>query len=219
MKKKIRAALLLLAVPALGLVAYESWRVAVARARTPALITAALKDADTQVLRLPPSRIAMLLAVEDPSFWVNDGTDFAASGADVPTLTQSLGKQIYFPNGFTPGFRKLELVLDAKYALTKLATKEDILHAFLVRAWMGRDDKGPIYGFAEAARRFYGEELVQLTDDEYLSLVALLYAPAEMNPLRHPRANADRVARIKKLLANRCTPAGFSDVALAGCAG
>jgi membrane carboxypeptidase/penicillin-binding protein len=220
MKRNIRTALLLLALPAASLAVYESWRVAVARVNTPALITDALKHADPQVFRISKTRIDMLLAVEDPTFWTNDGTDFTSHGAGATTLTQGLGKQIYFPDGFAPGFRKLELILDAKYALTKLASKEDILHAFLARAWMGRDARGStVYGFADAARRFHGKELPALSDDEFLSLVALLYAPAEMNPLRQPAANAERVARIKKLLTKRCTPSGVTDVTLEGCAG
>lgn len=220
MKRSIRTALLLLALPVASLAVYESWRVAVARADTPALIADALKHADPEIFRIPKARIDMLLAVEDPTFWTNDGTDFTSKGAGATTLTQGLGKQIYFPDGFAPGFAKLELMLDAKYALTRQASKTDILHAFLARAWMGRDARGStVYGFADAARRFHGKQLSALSDEEFLSLVALLYAPAEMNPLRQPAANALRVARIQKLLAKRCTPLGVTDVVLEGCAG
>lgn len=196
---------------------YEAWRVLDARARTPSLIAAALKDGDPENLRLTPERIAILLAVEDPTFWTNDGTDFTSRGAGATTISQGLGKLIYFSD-FEPGLKKIELVLMTRFAMTPLTPKRDILHAFLNRAWMSRDDRGPIHGFAEAARRYHNKPLSQLSDDEYLSLVAMLHAPGLMNPLRHPKENAERVARIKKLLAHRCTPNGITDVSLQGCA-
>ena len=42
-------------------------------------------------------------------------------------------------------------------------------------------------------------------------------APSQYQPLLHPQANAERVARIKRLLAKACAPKGLNDVALEGC--
>jgi len=217
MRKSVRITGLVILGLVLTAGTYEAWRVLDARTRTPALIADALKDTDPEIARLTPERIAILLAVEDPTFWTNDGTDFASPGAGATTISQGLGKLIYFDD-FEPGLKKIELMLMTKYAMTPLVSKRDILNAFLNRAWMSRDQAGPIYGFAEAARRYHGKPLSLLSDDEYLSLVAMLHSPAAMNPLRHPKENAQRVARIKRLLAHRCTPDGNTDVSLKGCA-
>lgn len=217
MKQAFRIAGFALAAIVVAGVTYEAWRVFDARARTPDLIAQSLKNTDPDIARLTPRRIEILLTVEDPTFWTNDGIDLASRGAGATTISQALGKRIYFEN-FGPGLKKIELMLMTKYALVPLTPKRVILTAFLNRAWMSRDDKGPIYGFAEAARRFHGKELSQLSDDEYLSLVAMLHAPGAMNPLQHPAENAERVARIKRLLAHRCAPDGMSDVSLKGCA-
>ncbi|MFZ1992354.1 MAG: transglycosylase domain-containing protein, partial [Alphaproteobacteria bacterium] len=153
----------------------------------------------------------------DPTFWNNDGIDLATPGAGQTTLTQGLAKRLYF-HPFKPGFEKLELMLIAKFALTPLASKPDILHAALAVAYLGTDEQADIIGFAQGARHYYGRELSQLTDDEFLSLVAMLMAPNALDPKHHAAANAERVARIKRLLAGACVPKSWRDVALEGCA-
>ena len=204
------------AVLLLGLAAYESLRVFQARGQTPTLIAAI--PADPEISRLSPERIDMLLRVEDPTFWSNDGTDYSSPGAGNTTLTQGLAKNLYFPGGFRPGFEKLELVLIAKFALTPAAAKRRILDAYLATVYLGNDGKGEIIGFPDGARRWYGKPLSQLSTDEYLTLVAMLYAPGAMNPAKHPDANWERVRRIKRLLGHGCAPSGLEDVELKGCA-
>ena len=216
MKRGLKVSLSVLGLLLMALAGYETFRVFQARGQTPALIAAIPIDPD--IIHLPADRVAMLLAVEDPTFWSNDGTDFSSPGAGNTTLTQGLAKLLYFPNGFRPGFDKIELVLIAKFALTPIAGKQAILRAMLASANLGRDKNGPIAGFSEGARRWFGKPLSGLSSDEYLSLVAMLYAPAAMNPVRHPAENAERVRRIKRLLAHRCAPAGLEDVELKGCA-
>ena len=107
------------AILLLGLSAYETFRALRARDETTGLISGVLAKADPQIMHVPADRIAMLLAVEDPTFWTNDGTDFFSRGAGTTTLTQSLAKGLYFPSGFHPGFEKIELILIAKFALIR----------------------------------------------------------------------------------------------------
>lgn len=209
--------LLTLAALTTGFFGYESLRVFQARAETATRLQAILSKSDPQITKLSPARIDMLVRVEDPTFWTNDGTDFFTPGAGATTLTQGLGKNIYFEH-FSPGFKKIELVLMSKFALSRQASKRDILIAVLNSAYWGTDSKGEIVGLAEAARRYYGQELNALSDDQYLSLIAMLPAPGTFNPAKHPQANAERVARIKRYLAGQCAPSGWGDNELDGCA-
>jgi hypothetical protein len=193
------------------------WRVLDARARTPRLLAVANARVDPELASLTPARIAILLRVEDPSFETNDGTDFETPGQGLTTLTQAVAKRLYFKR-FKPGIAKLELVLISRYALNARASKAEILQTALSVASFGNDGRGPVIGFAEGARRWYGRELSQLSDDQYIGLVAMLLAPNALDPVRHPAANAERSARIQRLLDGACVPTGLRDVELAGCA-
>ncbi|MFO1186699.1 MAG: transglycosylase domain-containing protein [Alphaproteobacteria bacterium] len=218
-----RAALYLLGALMLALVGfagYEAWRVLDARARTPALIQIALNDADPEIATVPSAWTDALIAVEDPSFYRNDGLDFKSPGQGTTTLTQGLAKRLYYKR-FTPGLLhlgKLDLMLVSKYALAARASKDKILLATLAAAYLGNDKEGPVIGFAEGARRWYGRELSDLDFDSWLGLVAMMIAPNDLDPMRHGEANVERVLRIKRLLTKECRPNGHLDVALDACA-
>ncbi len=218
MRWLIRIILLLVALIC-GLAGFLAYRVMDARAQTPALIAAALAKADPDVLTLPPERVAMYLKVEDPTFWTNDGVDLKSPGAGQTTTTQGLGKLIFFAP-FKPGYwNKLQLILMSKYALTQKASKKDIFTAALTLAWMGEAGGRPVTGFAEAARTYFGKPLAALTDDEFLALTAMQLGPDRYDPVEHPEMSAERVGRMKRLIAGACVPAGLNDVGLEGCKG
>jgi membrane peptidoglycan carboxypeptidase len=186
-------------------------------ARARLAIAAILDRADPAIDAIPGQRIAVLLRVEDPTFWINDGIDLTSPGAGFTTLSQGLGKSVLFER-FTPGLGKIELMLLTRFALEPSVPKRDILRAFLATAYFGHDEAGAVNGFPEGARRWFGKELADLSDREFIALVAMLPAPNALDPIRHASANAERVERIERLSANRCTPAGFADVFLESCA-
>ncbi len=162
----------------------------------------------------------MLIRVEDATFWENDGIDLGSLGAGMTTISQGLGKHIFFQR-FSPGFAKLgkiELMVLTRFALIPTVVKRDILHAALATAYLGNDGNGPVIGFAAGARRWYGKELEELSDREFLGLVAMLPAPKDLDPKRHPSENAERVSRIERLLSGACQPRAVTDVYLDGCA-
>jgi monofunctional biosynthetic peptidoglycan transglycosylase len=215
--KIVKIVAVLFAVLVLGLAAFLGWRVADARARTPQLVAEWVAQADPDVKALPKARIDQYLAVEDPTFWTNDGVDLKTPGAGQTTTTQGLGKLIYFKH-FRGGYwNKLQLILVSRHALTAKASKQDILTAALTAANMGSMGDRPVIGLADAARTYFGKPLSALSDDQYLALVAMPVGPDRYNPSTHPAQNADRVARIKRLLAHVCTPTGLNDVMLEGC--
>jgi membrane peptidoglycan carboxypeptidase len=75
-----------------------------------------------------------------------------------------------------------------------------------------------VIGYSDAARTYYGRELAQLSDREFLSLVAMTMAPNALDPVRHKSANNDRVRRIEAMLAGKCAPTGLRDVSYEACA-
>ncbi len=205
---------LLLALPLL-LAVYESVAVLRARARTDEALQS-VRTREIPLSAIPERRIRMLLAVEDPGFHRHRGIDFATPGQGMTTLTQSLAKFLYFER-FTPGIAKLELMLVARFALDPAVSKDEQLEIFINHARLGSRRGRPVIGFADAARTFYGRELHQLSDREYLTLVAMLIAPGRLDPVRHRSANAERTNRIEALLAGRCRPRGLRDVHYPDC--
>ncbi|MBP7147290.1 MAG: transglycosylase domain-containing protein [Acidobacteria bacterium] len=202
---------------AAGYAAYLGWRVAQERRHAPRAVQAILGEIDPTIDAIPGHRIGMLLRVEDPTFWSNNGIDLATPGAGLTTVSQGLGKRIFFER-YTPGLAKLELMALTRFALNGVVAKRDILRAFLATAYLGESPAGPVNGFPEGARRWFGKELGELDDREFLGLVAMLPAPNMLDPVRHPRENAERVRRLEKLLAGACAPAGLTDVDLEACA-
>ena len=158
----------------------------------------------------------MLLAVEDPTFYDRQGIDLTTPGQGLTTLGQGLGKRIYFAP-FKPGIRKIRLMYLTRFALFATTTHDDVLMASIAHAYLGGGPDGAVIGFDQGARTWFGKPLDALTEDEFLSLVAMLVGPNALRPTDNAAANGERVARIKKLLANQCTPNGLRDVWLEGC--
>lgn len=213
----IRRIALALGAVILAYAAYLGWRVAVERGRVSQRVDSIIAAADPADIALSSRRTAMLLKVEDPTFWTNKGLDFGTAGGGMTTLSQSLGKRIFF-EGFKPGFAKGELIVLTRFALYPKVDKRRTLRAYLASAYFGRRNGRAVIGIGPAARAWYGKPLAALSDREYLSLIAMGPSPRTLDPAGHAAANADRVARIERLLANRCAPRGLRDVMLEGCA-
>lgn len=188
------------------------------RVKTPGIVESLLKS-DQCVLdidNISKGRITMLLTVEDPTFYENKGLDFSSPGAGFTTISQGLGKILYF-DGFKPGLRKIRLIFLTRYALYPLVSKQEILHLFINYAYLGNYRGKEIRGFEQASRVYYKKSFEELTNDEFLSLVAMLINPNEYNVVENEEKNHERVLRIKKLLACNCRPVDWKDDVLNGC--
>lgn len=188
-----------------GTIAYEAISVAFARAETSRLF--ASYEAVTDNGAKPPAelsdeRIDTLLKVQDPDFWTReDSVDWSAPLAT--TVAQSVVKKLYFED-FKPGIAKIRQTLIAQFAVGPLASKNAQLAAFI-----------DVNGFDASARKWFGKPLAELTDDEFLSLVATSNNPRDYAP--GTPANAERVRRIEKYLAGLCERRGLADVWLESC--
>ena len=189
-----------------------------ARRETPAIVAAALQS-ERMVLEiedLTPRQLEILLKVQDPGFYEHKGVDLRTPGAGWTTITQGLVKIHYF-DPFEPGLAKVKQSLIARFALDPFVSKEDQLRLFINEAYLGASEGGEAIGFAQGARVYFDKPFAELTEDEYVALVAMLIAPDTCNVLRQPKLHAERVLRIQRLLAGECAPNTWSDVWLKGC--
>ena len=186
--------------------------VRVARNDTQALFDAAIERYGTQVhlSDLSPKRKAALLAIEDPTFTRHHGVDLATPGAGMTTLTQGLVKLLYFPNGFHQGIAKIRQTLIAQYALDAIVSKDNQLLLFLNICYLGNKHGQEIHGYANAAKIYFEKEFSDITEDEFLSLVAMHIGPNSLKP--GSSQNRERVKRIKMYLSGKYQPVGVLDV-------
>jgi membrane carboxypeptidase/penicillin-binding protein len=169
------------------------------------------------VLRLrdvEPERLQWLLAVEDPAFFHHHGVDVSTPGAGMTTISQGLVKLLYFPEGFKPGFAKLRQTLIARYAFDAKVSKQEQLELLLNMAYLGEHQGRQIHGFDRAAQAYFGKRFKALSDEEYLSLVAMLMAPKHLHP--GTPSHDERMRRIRAVLAGKYQPVNVADVAYEG---
>lgn len=165
-------------------------------------------------------RLSWLLKVQDPDFYEHHGVDLGTPGAGYTTITQGLTKELFFNRSFKPGFlrwRKFRQTIIA-VAFNSRVSKDQQLRLFVNLAPMGRHNGREIVGFSQAAQEYYGKDFQNLTDQEYLSLVAVIVSPATYSPAIHPEENENRVARIRGIIAGTCKPVSHSDVLYVACA-
>lgn len=188
------------------------------RMKTPQLIDsfAASDKCVLDIEEIDKERIAIVLTVEDPTFYTNKGLDFSSPGAGFTTLSQGLGKILYFDK-FKPGIRKIRLLFLTRFALYPLVSKKEILHLFFNYAYFGNYQGKEIRGFEFASNIYFKKSFKDLTLDQFLSLEAMLINPYEYNITAKKAKNNERVVRIKKLLACNCRPINWNDDLLNGC--
>lgn len=184
-----------------------------ARHATPAIIQKAVSS-DAMKLRsadLSAWQLNALLAVEDPNFYHHKGVDLKTPGAGLTTITQGLVKFLYFEK-FKPGLAKIRQTLIARFALDPLVPKDTQLEILINYIYLGNAGAKQVYGLADAAQAYYHKPFSGLNEDEYLSIVAMIIAPNNFNIITASQANAERVARIRKVLSGEYKPKGLMDI-------
>lgn len=220
MKVLTRKANSLWLLPTIGffviLVLYYLWAIFDARSNTQSYVAVAYsKWGDTvDVSEVGSERIGLLLAVEDPTFFKHRGVDLGTPGAGMTTLTQGLVKLLYFPNGFKQGLAKIRQTLIAQHALDALVSKDEQLRLFLNIAYFGTENGKPIHGFDSASKIYFGKGISELTNQEFLSLIAMFIGPNNLKP--GTDENQRRVESIQAFLAGKIIPASVLDVEYEG---
>ncbi len=211
MKKATKATKITVVVLALlaAVVFYYGAEVMLARATTAATVETCYKSGRVKMTAndLSPSQRAVLLKIEDPDFYGHRGVDFHTPGAGWTTITQGLAKGFYFEK-FQSGPMKIKQTLCARFALDPLVDKETQLTLFINLMYFGNG----VYGLTDAAAYYFHKPVAELTEDEYIALIGCLISPNRLNVKSHPRENAQRVQRIKKVLSGVYTPKGLFDI-------
>jgi monofunctional glycosyltransferase len=226
----LRIVLVLVAIIVLYLGGAAAWAYSV----TPEVVMQASSPRLLDLHSLPKPTVDILLRVEDPSFREHRGVDPFARGQGFATLTSSLVKRVYLngvdlsglgggvqrmyrfadrvagPVDFAPDV--MALVVDRRLGKTRQ------LELFLQHVYMGSQGKRQVYGFPDAARAYFHKEPRQLSHHEIVTLIAMMVAPNQFHPVRHPGALADRVSRIERLLRGSCQPRGVRDIYYPDCA-
>ncbi|MFK0642581.1 MULTISPECIES: transglycosylase domain-containing protein [unclassified Ochrobactrum] len=164
---------------------------------------------------LGAKHLAMLLKVEDPNFAQHMGVDFSTPGAGATTITQSASKRLAFKK-FHPGIGKIRQTGYAIGLETRLS-KEQILALWFDTLEMGEGPRGWMTGFDKASSAIYNRSPDELSDREFIRLVAVLIAPGSYKLGENDPALNERVSRIERLIAGICVPEGHGDVWLEGC--
>ena len=152
----------------------------------------------------------ILIKVQDPGFYDHNGIDLSTPGGGLTTITQAIVKKLYFDD-FKPGIAKIKQSLIARFVVNEMIPKDDQLNLFINTMYFGDVDGKPIVGLQSAAYAYYQQPVNNLTEDQYISLIAMLVMPKTFHIIMHPEWNRDRTNRIKALIAGEYKPNGLMD--------
>ncbi len=152
------------------------------------------KRSFTPIAQTPQLMKNALLAAEDERFYSHGGVDYigvlramignlvsghSVSGAS--TITMQVARNFYLSNEktFTRKFNEALLSFKIEHNLSK----DQILELYLNQIYLGQR----AYGFASAARIYFGKDLPQLGIAEAAMLAGLPKAPSAYNPVVNPK--------------------------------
>ncbi|QNA88925.1 penicillin-binding protein 1A [Massilia sp. Dwa41.01b] len=146
------------------------------------------------IAQIPPMMKQAVLAIEDARFYEHKGIDwtgaarallsnvrggFGSGGAS--TITMQVARNFFLSREKVLS-RKLNEVMLAK-KIEDALTKDQILELYMNQIYLGQRS----YGFASAARSYFGKKLDQLTIAETAMLAGLPQNPARHNPAVNPK--------------------------------
>lgn len=148
---------------------------------------------------VPEPLVQAVLAAEDDGFYRHPGVDIVGiiraavanfrsggHGQGASTITMQVARNFFLSNEktYTRKLKEVMLALRMEQALSK----GQILELYVNKIFLGNR----AYGFAAAARVYYGKQLPELTLPEAAMLAALPKAPSRNNPLSNPESARDR---------------------------
>ncbi len=183
----------------------------------PELLTvdAVLKTGQQETLTyqdIPPVLVQAIVAIEDRRFFKHNGVDIRAIGRAFikwttsgslkfgqggSTITQQLVKNTYLTPEKTLR-RKFNEALIA-VALEQRLSKQDIFALYCNEVYLGHRNGVGVRGVAQAARVFFGKEMIDISLAEAATIAGMIQSPARYAPDRHPEAA--RLRRDKVIMA------------------
>ncbi|MGZ7176576.1 penicillin-binding protein 1A [Burkholderia gladioli] len=135
-----------------------------------------------------------VLAIEDYRFYEHGGVDFIgilrAGVADLmhggarqgaSTITMQVARNFFLSSEKTYTRKIYEMLL--AYKIEKTLSKDQILELYMNQIYLGQR----AYGFAAAARVYFGKDLKDITLAEAAMLAGLPKAPSAYNPVVNPK--------------------------------
>lgn len=181
---------------------------------------------------LSPRQSAMLLKIEDPTFFTHHGLSLA-DGQGVTTISSAIARDVFLMHGQLPGLQGamqlfyrgvfncckkvdigrdvMALVLDANLS------KERQLALYMNAVYMGTHQGRQVHGLPSAALDYFGKPLAQLTEREFAGLVGMIKAPNHYHPQKNRPSFDERARRVEAVLAGTCRPTGLFDTAYDHC--
>ncbi|WP_075357865.1 penicillin-binding protein 1A [Caballeronia sordidicola] len=157
---------------------------------------------------IPDQMKKAVLAIEDYRFYEHGGVDFvgiaragvsdimhggASQGAS--TITMQVARNFFLSSEKTYTRKIYEMLL--AYKIERALTKDQILELYMNQIYLGERS----YGFASAARVYFGKDLKDLTLAECAMLAGLPKAPSAYNPVVNPkRAKIRQQYILKRML-------------------
>ncbi|WP_175800250.1 penicillin-binding protein 1A [Burkholderia anthina] len=149
-----------------------------------------------------------VLAIEDYRFYEHGGVDFVgilrAGVADLlhggarqgaSTITMQVARNFFLSSEKTYTRKIYEMLL--AYKIERALTKDQILELYMNQIYLGQRS----YGFAAAARVYFGKDLKDITLAEAAMLAGLPKAPSAYNPVVNPkRAKVRQEYILKRML-------------------
>ncbi|AWU98504.1 penicillin-binding protein [Burkholderia sp. JP2-270] len=143
---------------------------------------------------VPDSLKKAILAIEDARFYDHGGVDLtgiiragfvaltnghASQGAS--TITMQVARNFFLSSEKTYTRKIYEMLL--AYRIERALTKDQILEVYMNQIYLGQR----AYGFASAARVYFGKDLKDITLAEAAMLAGLPKAPSAYNPVVNPK--------------------------------
>ncbi|WP_347554273.1 penicillin-binding protein 1A [Robbsia sp. KACC 23696] len=157
---------------------------------------------------IPPVMKDAVLAIEDYRFYEHGGVDFigilragvsdimhggASQGAS--TITMQVARNFFLSSEKTYTRKIYEMLL--AYKIEAALSKDQILELYMNQIYLGQR----AYGFASAARVYFGKDLKDITLAQAAMLAGLPKAPSAYNPVVNPkRAKIRQEYILKRML-------------------
>jgi penicillin-binding protein 1B len=164
--------------------------------------------------QIPAALIDAVIEVEDHRFYSHVGLDPVAIGRAIwrnatrvgvvqggSTITQQLAKNLFYSPQRTLARKVKEalaaVVLEVKYS------KREILESYLNEIYLGQAGFVSIYGVSEAAHRYFGKSLSDLTLGERAMIAGLIKGPNTYAPTKHLPMATQRRDVVLRVLRDR----------------
>lgn len=157
---------------------------------------------------IPANMKNAVLAIEDARFYQHGGIDLIgilrAIGTDIvhggasqgaSTITMQVARNVFLSSEKTYTRKIYEILL--AYKIENALTKDQILEVYMNQIFLGQRS----FGFAAAARAYFGKELKDITLAQAAMLAGLPKAPSAYNPVVNPkRARIRQEYILKRML-------------------